>query len=98
MDHRGQILNWIKEILQKNFEGINYTAFIFGSQANCMQLKRSDIDIGIIAETPISIQKMCSLNDAIEELPMLYEIDIVDFNTVDEKFRAVALRNIEPLL
>jgi predicted nucleotidyltransferase len=96
MDRRAQILSWIKEIIQKNMSG-KYSAFIFGSQANSGQLKRSDIDIGIIADVPISVQQLCSINEAIEQLPMLYKIDVVNFNEADEKFKTVALRNIELL-
>jgi len=33
----------------------------------------------------------------IEELPMLYYIDLVDFYDVGPKFKEVALQNIEPL-
>jgi DNA polymerase sigma len=97
MDRRTQILSWIKEIIERNFDGIGYRAFIFGSQANSVQLKRSDIDVGIIADGPVSAQQLCNINNEIEQLPMLYKIDIIDFNGVDEKFRGAAYRNVEQL-
>ncbi len=95
MDRRQQIFYWLKEILEANLTGINYRAFIFGSQANLTELRRSDIDLGILGDEPIPTQQLSKINEAIENLPMLYNIDLVDFNEVDERFKAVALRNVE---
>ena len=97
MDRRAQIKQWLREVLENNLSGITYSAFIFGSQANHMVLSRSDIDIGIMTDKPIPDEKLAQISDAIEELPMLYKIDIVDFNKVGEPFRSVALSNTEPL-
>lgn len=95
MDRKQQIFYWLKEILEANLAGINYRAFIFGSQANLTELRRSDIDLGILGDEPIPTQQLSKINKAIENLPMLYNIDVVDFNEVDERFKAVALRNVE---
>ena len=97
MDRRQQIISWIKEILNKNLTGISYSAFIFGSQANKASLSRSDIDIGIIAVDKITPHQLSEINGDIENLPMLYNIDLVDFNEVDAKFKSVALKNVEML-
>jgi hypothetical protein len=53
--------------------------------------------VGIIADAEISIQKLAKIHADIEELPMLYKIDLVDFNEVGEQFKSIALQNIEPL-
>lgn len=95
MNRRTQIISWLKEILKKNLADISYRAFIFGSQANLPELRRADIDIGLIGNKPILPQHLSKINEAIENLPMLYNIDLVDFNDVDEQFKAVAFRNIE---
>jgi DNA polymerase sigma len=96
MNRRKQIIEWLKVILSKNLDGISYSAFIFGSQANKMFLSRSDIDIGIISEK-ITTYQLYQINAEIEELPMLFKIDLVNFNEVDSQFKAIALRNIELL-
>jgi DNA polymerase sigma len=96
MERRKQILLWLKEILDKNLSGVSYHAFIFGSQANKTSLIRSDIDVGIIADSITSYQ-LSKINAAIEELPMLYKIDLVNFNEVDARFKSVALKNIESI-
>jgi predicted nucleotidyltransferase len=96
MDRRKQILLWIKEVLDKNLSGISFDAFVFGSQANKTSLIRSDIDVGIIAEG-ITAYHLSKINAAIEELPMLYKIDLVNFNEVDAQFKSIALKNVEKL-
>ena len=97
MDRRAQIIGWLKEILHENLHDISFRAFIFGSQANRNLLIRSDIDLGLISENKITSQQLANINAAIEELPMLYKIDVVDFNEVDERFKSAALKNIEDI-
>ena len=97
MERRKQILYWIKETLDKNLSGVHYNAFIFGSQANKAFLSRSDIDVGIMADEAITPYQFFRIVADMEELPMLYKIDLVDFNTVDSQFKLIALKNTEKL-
>ena len=76
---------------------ISYRAFIFGSQANRSDLIRSDIDVGILADDEIPAINMVRISNAIEDLPMLYKIDLVDFYWVGEKFKEIASGNVECL-
>ena len=92
---RTEIKKWLAEVLEKNLTGINYRAFIFGSQANKSDLIRSDIDLGILSDSGISPDCLVRIDNAIEDLPMLYKIDLVDFNNVGDRFKAVALKNVE---
>ena len=94
-DRRTQIKQWLKTTLEDNLQDISYRAFIFGSQANREELIRSDIDLGILADKEIPAINMVRISTAIEDLPMLYKIDLVDFTQVTEKFREVALKNVE---
>ena len=97
MERREQIKQWIKETLDKNLSGISYQAFIFGSQANKTVLIRSDIDVGIMADSEITAYQVSKIMADFEELPMLYKIDLVNFNEVNLQFKSVALKNIERL-
>ena len=90
-----QIKQWLKTTLEDNLQDISYRAFIFGSQANRSDLIRSDIDVGILADNEIPDTHLVKISNAIENLPMLYKIDLVDFKQVSEKFRSVALKNVE---
>ncbi|MDP9048537.1 MAG: nucleotidyltransferase domain-containing protein [Bacteroidota bacterium] len=97
MDRRKQIIKWLKDILDANLKGVSFRAFIFGSQANKLVLSRSDIDLGIIADDKITIQQMAKIQADIEALPMLYNIDLVNFSEVDEQFKSISLKNVESL-
>jgi len=57
--------------------------------------ERSDIDIGIQGAKPISVSASSEIEEEIENLPILYKIDVVDFSKVSEKFKQVALEKIE---
>ncbi len=95
INRRAQIKQWLKTTLEENLRDISYRAFIFGSQANRSDLIRSDIDVGILADDEIPSINLVKINNAIEDLPMLYKIDLVDFKQVSENFRTVALKNVE---
>jgi len=87
-----------KEILRIIGQYLNideYKIFFFGSRVNGKGDERSDIDIGIEGTNPISASIMARIKEEINELSMLYSIDIVDFADTDENFRKVAKRNIE---
>jgi predicted nucleotidyltransferase len=75
----------------------NYSVFLFGSQAGSAELKRADIDVGIEAEQPLSLLEESLIWNALEDLPTLYNFDLIDFKKADEKFREIALQNIEML-
>lgn len=87
----------IRGVLDQHLGGTEYRAFLFGSQANAPELKRSDFDVGILPETPLSGRTLGAILMDLEELPMLYPVDVVDFSRVRESFRQVALQNTEPL-
>ena len=95
MERRQQIIFWINNVLKKNLAGLNYRAFIFGSQANLTELKRSDIDVGLIGIEQISPKHLAAIEEEIENLPMLYRVDLINFNEVDDRFKTVALKNAE---
>ncbi len=97
MERRQQIKLWLKQVLEKNLSGVSFNAFIFGSQANKATLSRSDIDLGIKSDTEITNVQLAGILSDLEQLPMLYKIDLVNFNLVDEKFSYIALQNCESL-
>ena len=90
-------MHWIKEVLDKNLSGILYHAFIFGSRANKTSLGRADIDVGITSDDTITSAQLSNIYADIEQLPMLYKIDLINFKEVDARFKAVALKNVEIL-
>ena len=71
--------------------------FVFGSPATGRSVSRSDIDLGIDLGHPIAPDVLVALREAFDELPILQRVDVVDFSSVDETFKTVALRQIKSL-
>jgi predicted nucleotidyltransferase len=65
----------------------------FGSWARGAAAARSDLDIAVSIGTPIAPEVMAELRSAVEELPTLYRIDLVDLSTAGSALRAEVLRN-----
>ena len=87
----------ILNIFRKYIDLKEYKLFFFGSRVTGKGNERSDIDIGIIGKKSVPVSALSEIEDEIENMPILYKIDLVDFNNVSEKFKQVALEKIEPL-
>lgn len=73
-----------------------HRVFFFGSRvADQRGDDRSDIDVGIKGPAPIPPGVLGSITAAVESIPTLLHIDVVDFAMVSEEFRDVALQRIE---
>ena len=92
-----QLKSEIKQLVGKHLDLRHHRAFIFGSRATNLGNDRSDIDIGIEGQTPISITKLASIREDLERLPTLYSFDVVDFSTVSDSFKKTAKLAIDPL-
>ena len=86
-----EILKQAGKIISSEIEG-NYQLFLFGSRARGINDEKSDIDIGILTDSQISGKKWLSIQEKLEQIPTLLKIDLVDFNSVDEAFKKVALK------
>ena len=94
MSREDQILDWIREGLRRYSEELaGYKVVLFGSRARRSHRNRSDFDLGIYGDKPVSLQTFYRISDFLEELPTLYRIDWVDLNRAVVKFRENALRN-----
>jgi len=75
----------------------NYRLFLFGSRAQGDYDEKSDVDIGIQSDIPISAKKWLTIQEKVEQIPTLLKIDIVDFNTVNEDFKKIALKHTKDI-
>jgi predicted nucleotidyltransferase len=66
--------------------------FVFGSRASGRAGSRSDIDVGVDLGHVIRPETLAALREAFDDLPILQKVDVVDFFTVDDSFKSVALR------
>lgn len=92
-----KIKEQILEIVGKYLNLSKYKVFFFGSRVSGGGDERSDIDIGIEGASPLPAGALSDIQEELDNLPVLYKIDIVDFHGVSDKFRAVALEKIEEI-
>ena len=98
MDREKAIKLEIQRQLQKagsDLEG--YRVILFGSRTAGRAGPRSDFDVGIIGERPISLMTFYRIGDILEAIDTLYTIDWVDLNRVTPAFRREAMETVEVL-
>jgi predicted nucleotidyltransferase len=64
----------------------------FGSWPRGKALPHSDIDVAISTGAPITPDRMGLLQEGVDELPTLYEIDIIDLNATGPALRKEILK------
>lgn len=74
-----------------------YRVFPFGSRAEGTARPRSDFDIGILGDQPLSRALFFEIQDRLENIRTLYRIDLVDFTRVNSGFKSEALQHTETL-
>jgi predicted nucleotidyltransferase len=84
----------ILEILGKYLDLSKYKVFFFGSRVRGNSDERADIDIGIEGPEIPAYAKL-EIEEELENLPILYKIDFVDFNNIDEDFKKIAKKYVE---
>ena len=87
-----KLKNDIKKVIRKYLSFENFQIFVFGSRVKGRSHPKSDIDIGILGDQPVDLKTMSKINEEIAELPILYKIEVVDFQTVGKEFRENALK------
>ncbi len=87
-----EIIHHAAVIVDQEIKG-KYRLFLFGSRVKENHHERTDIDIGILAETPISTRQLLAIQQKLEQIPTLLKIDFLDFNSIDEEFKQTALKH-----
>ena len=87
----------IIEIIGKYLDLNSCRIFFFGSRVSGKGDERSDIDIGIDGTKEVPYEIMANIKEDIENLSLLYKIEIVDFKKTSDDFQKVALQFIEPI-
>jgi predicted nucleotidyltransferase len=90
------ILDRIAEIVRQEMKG-NYRLFLFGSRAGDGHDSKADIDIGIIADKPVEARTMVTIKESLEQIPTLLKIDFVDFSSVSQDFRKIAMKKTKDI-
>ena len=92
----------IKKLIQQEIMKVapelrGYRIVLFGSRATGNASERSDFDIGILGDEPVSLQTFYRIDDLLESIETLYKIDFVDLNRAAPSLKAEALKAMEPL-
>jgi predicted nucleotidyltransferase len=82
------------EIIRKYLPDRSYRVFLFGSRASGRAGARSDIDVGIEGPEPVPHGTLAAIQEALDEAPTLFTIEVVDFARVADKFRRVARERV----
>ena len=85
----------IKRIFKHYLPRGGYRLFFFGSRVKGDNFPRSDIDLGIDANNPLSAETKLEIEEELQNLPILYKIDLVDFGKVSKDFKKSALKYSE---
>jgi len=80
-------LETIKRILTECVGDCEVRAF--GSRGNGEATKYSDLDLAIVGPDRLKRRAKTLLREAFEESDLPFRVDVVDYNTVSEAFRAI---------
>ena len=83
--------------LARSLLGKNTQVIWFGSWPQQKALAHSDIDVAVSTGTPIPLERMALLHDAVDDIATLYEIDLLDLSSAGPVLREEVLRHGERL-
>lgn len=80
----------VSNILEKHLA--DYTVWAFGSRARHNAKRYSDLDLAIISDQPLSLQKMAIVNAEFSDSDLPWRVDLLDWATTGEAFRKQILQ------
>lgn len=90
-------LKFIVNIIRKQIPDKGYKIFLFGSRVMGTARRYSDIDIGILGEKSVPVNKLESIEEILENSDLPYNVDVVDFAKAGKSFTDLALNTIKYL-
>jgi predicted nucleotidyltransferase len=81
-EHRRLVL----DILDANLPA-GAKAWVFGSRAAGRARRYSDLDLAIDAGRRLTLDEIASLAEAFSDSDLPYKVDIVDWHSLDDRFR-----------
>ena len=91
------LLHSISRIVKENVS-CEYQLFLFGSRVTGTNDIKADIDIGIIPNKKLSARQLQNIKESLEELSTLLKIDFIDFSSVSDEFKSIALMNTRDII
>ena len=84
------IIRSVAGIVKKEVD-VEYRLFLFGSRAENAHHPKADIDIGILSDKSIDPIRLSNIREEIDRIPTLLKIDFVDFSSVSQEFKQIAM-------
>lgn len=94
-DIRPDHIDLVQQILQQHVP--HAQVWVFGSRAKWTARDTSDLDLCISANAALSFEQMGALREAFENSNLPYKVDVVDWATTSEAFRAIIDQSKVPL-
>lgn len=66
---------------------------VFGSRAKWSAKDKSDLDLCIMGDEPLTMKTMFMLSDALEESPLPFKVDVVEWAKIEDGFREIIKRD-----
>jgi type I restriction enzyme S subunit len=68
---------------------LGWEVWAFGSRARHMANPFADLDMAVLAPTPLSQEQLARINDAFDSSDLTIKVNVVDLWSISEAFRAV---------
>ena len=91
IDIRPADLETVRRILREHVPAVEVRAF--GSRVSWNARETSDLDLAVMADEPLGIDRTAKLRAAFTDSDLPFRVDIVDWATVSESFRQRILKN-----
>jgi len=88
-------LDCVRSILRDVVPEVRVLAF--GSRVRGSARRYSDLDLALITEEPLPLSTIGALREAFSQSDLPFLTDIVDSSVISPEFRAIILREGEPL-
>jgi predicted nucleotidyltransferase len=88
-------LRIVVEILSQRIPG--RPVYVFGSRATGKARRRSDLDLAVGGDEPLTLRQRALLNDDFDESDLPIRVDVVDLNAISPEFRSRIERDFIPI-
>ncbi len=91
-------IDFILEVLHQNIPQKDAKFYVFGSRAKGTYKEYSDIDIAVqLPEEKLSADILGKILLEFSDSTLPYEVDVIDLNAIDEKFKELILDSLVEL-
>ena len=71
----------------------HYEVRMFGSRANGVEKKHSDLDIVVMTSEPLSVKIMTDLRHNFSESNLPFKVDVIDWSAINKNFKKIILQS-----